>query len=401
MQTQGLDPSELTKIGRSCKVLFPQDRIDGDFVKRLTLTDVRKSYRSKVKSCHPDLFDQRSYWRDEQFLKLTNSYELLINYLQKGSPEPSEGFHARKTVIAVGGAKGGIGKSIFSTNLGILLSSRGFKTVLVDLDLGGANLHLYLGQRTIPKKNISDFVRERVRSIDDVIMRSKYGPFLIGGNSSEPGVTNIHSSRKMALLEAIRNIEADYVILDLGGDTSDNVLDFFLSADHGVVVTTCDSVSYIGAYHFMKAALYRKLNRLFGDESKFSARKDRNLQAFISRATQSTNEYRVKTIDELMKKAQERNMNTSLIRDALVDFNPHLLVNKVPVEYDPVQVVQRIQDVAIRWLSKRINYVGSISRQDRIEQSVIDLVPVVSRYPRGALAAEIGQIANNLLCRKC
>ena len=48
-----------------------------------------------------------------------------------------------KKVIAVGGAKGGIGKSIFATNLALLLSSVG-RTVIIDLDLGGANLHLYL-----------------------------------------------------------------------------------------------------------------------------------------------------------------------------------------------------------------------------------------------------------------
>jgi flagellar biosynthesis protein FlhG len=63
----------------------------------------------------------------------------------------------RPTIIAVGGSKGGIGKSVFSANLGIHLSKE-HKTVIIDLDLGGANMHFYLGHNKVLKKNINDFL---------------------------------------------------------------------------------------------------------------------------------------------------------------------------------------------------------------------------------------------------
>jgi len=60
-------------------------------------------------------------------------------------------------VIAVGGGKGGIGKTLLSANLGVHLASRGYRVVMVDADLGGANLHTCLGVKA-PRATLSDFV---------------------------------------------------------------------------------------------------------------------------------------------------------------------------------------------------------------------------------------------------
>ena len=67
----------------------------------------------------------------------------------------------QKKIIAVAGAKGGVGKSVFAANLAVYLSVKGFKTVVVDLDLGGANVHLYLGKSFLLKQSINDFLRNR------------------------------------------------------------------------------------------------------------------------------------------------------------------------------------------------------------------------------------------------
>ena len=96
---------------------------------------------------------------------------------------------------------------------------------------------------------------------------TKYGPWLIGGNSSQLGSSNISFAAKMRLIKSVRNLEADCVIIDLGSDTSFNILDFFLAADIKIVLTTCDPASYLEAYNLIKVGLYRRLNRLFGEES--------------------------------------------------------------------------------------------------------------------------------------
>jgi flagellar biosynthesis protein FlhG len=147
-------------------------------------------------------------------------------------------------MIAIGGAKGGIGKSLFVANLGVFLSQLGKRTVVVDLDLGGANLHLFMGVWSLTRR-IDDFLTLKVPTISDIMTPTKYGPTLIGGGGGKLGSANLHFSRKLKLLRALKTIDADYVILDLGGDTTYNILDFYLAADQGFVLTTCEPASYL------------------------------------------------------------------------------------------------------------------------------------------------------------
>ena len=183
-------------------------------------------------------------------------------------PQDSNTTSATKTrrpgkIIAVGGAKGGIGKSLFVANLGVLLSQLGKRTVVVDLDLGGSNLHLYMGVWSLSRR-IDDYLEKKVATISEIITPTKFGPQLIGGGGGKLGAANIHFSRKIKLLRSLKTIDADYVILDLGGDTTFNILDFYLAADQGFVLTTCEPASYLDAYGFLKMSLHRRLTRLFG-----------------------------------------------------------------------------------------------------------------------------------------
>ena len=91
---------------------------------------------------------------------------------------------------------------------------------------------------------------------------------LIAGDASVLGSTNInHRGQKQKLLRQIHRLPADFVVLDLGGDTSFNTLDFFLFADHRLVVTTADPASVLDAYSFIKVALLRRLAQYVGAEA--------------------------------------------------------------------------------------------------------------------------------------
>src|SRR5512140_2964865 len=74
-----------------------------------------------------------------------------------------------RRVVAIGGGKGGIGKSLVSANLGIALAQRGAKTVIVDADLGGANVHTCLGLPQ-PTVSLSHFIEKRVEHLDQVLV---------------------------------------------------------------------------------------------------------------------------------------------------------------------------------------------------------------------------------------
>ena len=392
--------TELYKIRIACSYLFSPELAGNErFLKSITLDSVKNAFRKKAKRYHPDLHGNEPgemvERRKGRFVKIRDSYEILKSYVCRNDESVEQAVRKRK-IIAVGGAKGGIGKSIFSANLAVLLASRGMRTVLVDLDLGGANLHLYLGE-TFLASNINDFLAKRVPTLEEIMVPSKYGVKLVGGDSSHLGAANINFSRKLKLLRSLKQIDADYVIVDLGGDTSYNVIDFFLAADHGIVLTTCDPASYLDAYNFIKVALYRKLNRLFGPESDVSARKDLDLVQLIKEATVSSSENRVKTIAELIervKKQQPRSL--FLIRRVLKTFNPGLVVNMTGDDAGVTEVVNRICEVAQKMLSVQVGYLGSISYQPEIKTSARDLMPAVARYPDGIFAETMAHITENL-----
>ena len=76
------------------------------------------------------------------------------------------------TLVSIGSGKGGVGKSVLSSNLAVLLAGKGFKVVLVDLDAGGANAHIMFGCFK-PERTLGDFMLRRVESLQDVMLELK------------------------------------------------------------------------------------------------------------------------------------------------------------------------------------------------------------------------------------
>jgi len=393
---------ELLKIRIASSYLFsPELARNDEFLKNLNLLSVKNAFSEKTKQYNPDLHSNitRSFVdkQRELFIMIRESYKELKNYFNEKNTPMIDRSAPHPKVIAVGGVKGGTGKSIFAANLGIFLSSRGIRTVLVDLDLGAANLHLYLGE-TFLKCNVNDFLTKKVPTINEIMIQTKYGPHLIGGDSSQLGAANIHFSRKLKLLRSIKDIDAECVIIDIGGDTSYNIVDFFLAADHGFVVTTCYPASFLDAYNFIKVALYRKLNRLFGPESAFNAWKDKDLERLIHDATMPTNGNKVASIGELIKRVKtQQPWNLALINQVLKNFNPKLIVNMIAEDSNATKMVNRIQDVSQKMLSIQVGYLGSIPYQPEIEYSAKELIPVVVRYPKGILSEKMAHMIDEIV----
>lgn len=402
MQISRLDDSAKMEVRSACSALFPEELAnDSAFIENLSMEALDKAYWQQTKRCFLRLNPlSPKEQASEALTGIRDSYETLAAYVREGT-QPAENVQRKGKIIAIGGAKGGIGKSVVAANLGVLLSTKGFKVALIDLDLGGANLHLCLGSKILLQKNINDFLKKRADSLQDIMTRTEYGPYLIGGDSSELGAANIEFARKLKLLRAIERINADLIILDLGGDTSYNIIDFFLKADFGVVVTTRDSASYIGAYHFLKAAMYRRFNRLFGPESRFKSRKDRGLEQLIHETIMPAGSESPKKINELLDRVRdEQPAHLPFVNEVLEHFNPYLIVNKVPPHlmrsFDVNPIVTRIQQVTKSWLAKEVAYLGSISHQPEIETSMIDLVPVTAKYPKGKMVEELNVILAKL-----
>ena len=170
------------------------------------------------------------------------------------SPAPPNVRH----VIAVGGGRGGVGKSVLAVNLATYLAQLGRTVVLVDADPSGAELHTMLGvEHQQPAPSGDDKEGDDLATIPTPIPGLLLLPQLYTVGSTVP----LRPGRKPRWARGLRQLSVDYVLLDLGAGTAPATLDLFLGADLGVCVTAPEPPSVEATYRFMRALFQRRLRR--------------------------------------------------------------------------------------------------------------------------------------------
>lgn len=166
-----------------------------------------------------------------------------------------------KRVIAIGGGKGGVGKSVVAANLAVACAQEGKATVLVDADLGAPNLHTLLGVER-PTGHLGDVLADASRHLEEIKMPCLVpNLWLVCGAGPILGVANPKFQKKQRLIRELNRLDAEVLVVDLGAGVSYNVLDFFNAADIRLVVITSQLTSMHNAYGFIKSALHRRLQR--------------------------------------------------------------------------------------------------------------------------------------------
>jgi len=154
-------------------------------------------------------------------------------------------------VLAVTSGKGGVGKSNVAANLAICLSAVGKKIVLIDADLGLANLDVLLPISA--RSNLAHVISGKKR-IQDVIQTGPAQIQVICGASGSSKMADLHEFQRQRLIQEMAYLEqlADVIIVDTGAGISPNVLSFCNAADHNLVVTTTEPTSITDAYAMIK-----------------------------------------------------------------------------------------------------------------------------------------------------
>ncbi|MFC1822682.1 MinD/ParA family protein [Thermodesulfobacteriota bacterium] len=165
-------------------------------------------------------------------------------------------------IFPIGGGKGGIGKSFIAANLGVLLAKMGLKVVLIDLDLGAANLHTFIGQRN-PKIGLNEFLSKAFSDLDHVVASTLIqNLYIINSMNCSMEIANLFHAQKQKIIRAIHNLPYDYILLDLGAGTSYNNLDFFLTSDQGLFVVTPEPTAIENTFRFIKSVYFRRIKQI-------------------------------------------------------------------------------------------------------------------------------------------
>jgi flagellar biosynthesis protein FlhG len=241
-------------------------------------------------------------------------------------------------VIAVTSGKGGVGKSNVVVNLGVALAQQGLKVLLIDADLGLANVDILLGLN--PQYTIHDVLQLR-KTLPEVLVEGPDGLKILPASSGIPELAELDEYQKMFLLNELDNYSEsiDVVLIDTGAGISRNVLFFNIAALERVVVANNEPTSITDAYALIKVL-----------------------------ATQH-NERRFK-----------------------------LLVNGLSQPREAEAVYRTLLKVAERFLGRDISleYLGYIPYDDSVSKAVLKQQPVLTLYPKARVSRSFTQIAQLL-----
>lgn len=294
-----------------------------------------------------------------------------------------------KKIWAIGGGKGGVGKSLVSANVAICLALMGNKVVAVDLDLGGANLHTCLGL-PIPQTTLSDYVSKRVTNFEDLLVSTPIANLkIISGAQDELGMANLKHMHKTQIIRKLHELDADYILFDLGAGTAFNTIDFFITADKGIMVVLPEPTSIENTYRFIKSVFYRRLKMVDG-ASEIEHLIEESMNAKL------TNSANISPSD-LVRKITELNPEVGLkIKNDMALFRPNLIINQVRSQAD-IDIGYSIQSICRKYFGIEMTFPGYLDYDQSVWQSVRKRKPLLIEFPNSKLVSNFDRIVNRLI----
>lgn len=278
----------------------------------------------------------------------------------------------QKKIFTVASGKGGTGKSTFAINLSLGLAALGYEVILVDADLGGADISNLLGI-TSPRYTMKDFISGNVTYLAEILENTPSPRLrLILGGSEIISISNPYYSQKMKLIRNIHQLKADYIIVDLGPDITFNNLDFFNSAPVGFLVTHNVDAIIMGFYRFLKAAFIRRLKKEFKNDP------------FISNIINDfQNKGWSRSRRNLIGSIRAADQEVSHRLDQVLDtFQPKLVFNRVKSNAARKTADQMFSFI-LENFGFRLQTVGFLPEDREVEKAYTRSEPYILCYPKG------------------
>lgn len=244
----------------------------------------------------------------------------------------------RKTrIITVTSGKGGVGKTNIAANMGIAYAQMGKKVIVIDADLGMANVNVMMN--LIPQYNLYHVMRKQKRMVE-ILLDTEYGIKLIAGASGFSKIANMTEDGGNSFINELYTLsDTDIIIIDTSAGVSRNVLGFVAAADEVVIVTTPEPTAITDAYGIIKII-----------------------------ATEVDN----------------------------LNINLKMIVNRVGSALEGKRVAERMIQIAGQFLNLKVEYLGFIYEDPLVHQAVLKQKPFIIFDPKGKAAVCLKHIVSRI-----
>lgn len=239
-------------------------------------------------------------------------------------------------VVAVAGGKGGVGKTNVSVNLAISLSKQGFKVMLLDADLGLANVDVMLGMAT--RRNLSHVLAGECE-LKDIVIQGPHGLQVVPASSGTKNMAELSILEHAGIIQAFSEIghNLDFLIVDTAAGITDMVVSFVQAAQDVLMVVCDEPTSITDAYALMKV-----LNR------------DHQIVRF------------------------------------------HVLANMVRTSQEGRELFAKLSGVCNRFLDVTLGYMGSIPFDENVRKAVKKQKALVDAFPRSPASIALKSLAKKV-----
>ncbi|MBF0449332.1 MAG: P-loop NTPase [Candidatus Magnetomorum sp.] len=294
-----------------------------------------------------------------------------------------------RIIIPVASGKGGVGKSVFSSNLAIAIAQLGHKTLAIDLDLGGSNLHTYLGLSN-KYNGIGDYLKAKNVKFKDLIVETDIPNLsFIPGEGRTPFLANIPFEQRLDVIQNIQQVTAEYILLDLGAGTTFNTLNFFGISHQGILVTTFETPALMNFLMFLKNFLYRVISSI--------VRHDRQVFKMVVNTFRTNQPEDPLTVRSLLEMIHEKSPElASRAKKAINYYHPRIIFN-MGDHPDDLKMTNKIDSTLRQTLSLQVDYFGYIFYDPQIRQAGRQKEPLLITIPKSPFAIGVKDIARRIV----
>lgn len=292
----------------------------------------------------------------------------------------------KSKILAVGGGKGGVGKSFILSSLGMCLARKG-KVVMIDGDLGGANLHNFLCVSR-PKTSLTDFFERKVPLAELVVDSGTENIGLISGMLGTTGAESIKHVQKKKFFNHISKLDTDYIMIDLGAGTNFNTIDTLLLADQMIVVVIPEIPSIENMYNFLRNLFFRKIGTVLNDYgyrelivSTWKRRQDLGIMNFKQLV-----DYLKNTSPELRQ----------IVEQELSSFTVNIVLNQVRTNQD-IMIGNSVKSVCRKFFGINALYSGYVEYDESVSRCINKRLPFMNTFSASRCARGIERLTDNLL----